>query len=128
MKSETFTQAALDYERIEKAIQFLADNFHAQPNLKEIAANYNIQPAYVRYHRMTDDEWKTTLEYVADAEDEAWLQKNVKFGSGGSSVVPVENATTTAATAVASRYCLAAAARLARAFFACLNGTFRIAH
>eukprot|EP00977_Amphora_coffeiformis_P023503 scaffold13497_cov107-Amphora_coffeaeformis.AAC.1 len=48
--------------------------------LKEIPADYEIRPAYVRYHRITDDEFKNTLEYVADAEDEAWLQKNTKFG------------------------------------------------
>lgn len=48
--------------------------------MKEIPADYEIRPAYVRYHRITEDELKNTLEYVADAEDEAWLQKNTKFG------------------------------------------------
>ena len=42
MKSEAFTQAAVDYERIEKAIQFLADNFHSQPNLKDIAGKIHV--------------------------------------------------------------------------------------
>ena len=50
--------------------------------MKEIPADYEIRPAYVRYHRITEDEFKNTLEYVADAEDEAWLQKNTKFGGG----------------------------------------------
>ena len=28
MKTKTFSQAAIDYQRIEKAVQFLAENFH----------------------------------------------------------------------------------------------------
>ena len=42
MNNEAYSQAAIDYERIEKAIQFLADNFHSQPNLKEIAGNIHV--------------------------------------------------------------------------------------
>ena len=42
MTTEAFTQAAIDYERIEKAIQFLTDNFHLQPNLKEIAGKIHV--------------------------------------------------------------------------------------
>ena len=57
--------------------------------LKEIPANYKRPRAYVRYHRMTDDEWKNTLEYVADAEDEAWLlQKSARFGATTDSSKP----------------------------------------
>ena len=51
--------------------------------LKEMPADYQLPRAYVRYHRLTDDEWKNTLEYVCDQEDEAWLQKNARFGGGG---------------------------------------------
>ena len=42
MTAETFSQAAIDYERIEKAIAYLIDNFHAQPGLKEIAAKIHV--------------------------------------------------------------------------------------
>ena len=65
--------------------------------MKDIPADYNRPRAYVRYHRLTDDEWKTTLEYVCDQEDEAWLQKNAKFGGGGG------NASTDAAAASSSK-------------------------
>jgi enhancer of polycomb-like protein len=34
----------------------------------------------VRYHRPTDRELRENLEYVVDAEDEAWLINNSKFG------------------------------------------------
>lgn len=46
----------------------------------DVPTNYELPRSYVRYHRITDDEWKTTLEYVSEAEDEAWLAKNSKFG------------------------------------------------
>ena len=42
MKSEVFSQSSIDYERIEKAIKYLEENFHAQPGLKEIAAHINM--------------------------------------------------------------------------------------
>lgn len=33
--------------------------------------------SFIRYHRRTHEEWKATLEYICDAEDEFWLkQKN----------------------------------------------------
>ena len=35
--SETFTQAALDYQRIEKAITYVENNFRQQPELSQIA-------------------------------------------------------------------------------------------
>ncbi|MGD9279357.1 MAG: AraC family transcriptional regulator, partial [Desulfobacterales bacterium] len=54
MKVEAFSQTALDYERIEKAIQFIANNFHSQPNLKEIAdkihvSEYHFQRLFSRW-------------------------------------------------------------------------------
>jgi AraC family transcriptional regulator of adaptative response/methylated-DNA-[protein]-cysteine methyltransferase len=42
MPAEAFSQTSIDYERIEKAIQFLAENFHSQPSLKEIAAKIHV--------------------------------------------------------------------------------------
>jgi AraC family transcriptional regulator of adaptative response/methylated-DNA-[protein]-cysteine methyltransferase len=54
MKAEDFSQAALDYRRIEKAIQFLERNFHSQPALREIAdqaglSEYHFQRLFSRW-------------------------------------------------------------------------------
>ena len=54
MKAEAFSQAAIDYQRIEKAIRFLAENFHSQPGLKEIAdrihmSEYHFQRLFSRW-------------------------------------------------------------------------------
>ena len=58
-----------------------------------MSADYKRPRAYVRYHRLTDDEWKTTLEYVADVEDEAWLvQKNARFsGNNATAAAAADN-------------------------------------
>ncbi|MGD8725709.1 MAG: hypothetical protein PVG00_17335 [Desulfobacterales bacterium] len=42
MTAEPFSQAAIDYNRIEEAIEYLIDNFHAQPGLREIAARIHM--------------------------------------------------------------------------------------
>lgn len=47
---------------------------------KDVSSCYEIPLSYVRYHRPTVEEFKETLEYVLDAEDEAWLENNVRFG------------------------------------------------
>jgi AraC family transcriptional regulator of adaptative response/methylated-DNA-[protein]-cysteine methyltransferase len=54
MKTVDFSQAALDYRRIEKAIQFLERNFHSQPGLREIAdqaglSEYHFQRLFSRW-------------------------------------------------------------------------------
>ena len=58
MTAETFSQAAIDYERIEKAITFLIDNFHTQPGLRKIAARihmseYHFQRLFSRWVRIS---------------------------------------------------------------------------
>ncbi len=40
--SANFQQSALDYARIEKAIQYLEQNFNRQPSLEEIARNVHV--------------------------------------------------------------------------------------
>jgi len=47
----------------------------------DILADYGCPTSYVRYNRLSHEELRETLEYVIDAEDEAWLRKNTKFGS-----------------------------------------------
>jgi enhancer of polycomb-like protein len=44
---------------------------------RDIPSNYEIQRAYVRYHRLTDPEWFESSDYIADAEDEEWLAGRV---------------------------------------------------
>ena len=70
--------------------------------LQEVSADYHRPRAYVRYHRLTDDEWKhNTLEYVADAEDEAWLlQKNAKYTSSSTGTSSATTTTTAASNSV----------------------------
>lgn len=51
-----------------------------QSYARDVSANYRVPLSFIRYHRLTADEWIATLEYVADAEDEGWLQHNAKFG------------------------------------------------
>jgi enhancer of polycomb-like protein len=46
-----------------------------------VPPNFQIPTSYVRYKRPTRAELTETLEYVVDAEDEAWLQQNKKFGA-----------------------------------------------
>lgn len=42
--------------------------------------DYDTPLAYVRHHKPSHQELRDTLEYVIDAEDEAWLHNNSKFG------------------------------------------------
>jgi AraC family transcriptional regulator of adaptative response/methylated-DNA-[protein]-cysteine methyltransferase len=54
MKALNFSKAALDYERIEKAIKYIEANFHTQPSLKQIAehiflSEYHFQRLFSRW-------------------------------------------------------------------------------
>ena len=54
MKNDSLAQASGDYERIEKAIQFIEKNFSFQPDLKEIAdhiglSEYHFQRLFSRW-------------------------------------------------------------------------------
>lgn len=46
----------------------------------DVPANYSVPRSYVRCHRPPDEELDAAIEYVADAEDDSWLQNNTKFG------------------------------------------------
>lgn len=41
---ETVSQQALDYQRIQQAIEYLVENFKQQPELKEVAAQVHLSP------------------------------------------------------------------------------------
>eukprot|EP00980_Cylindrotheca_fusiformis_P017947 scaffold5703_cov132-Cylindrotheca_fusiformis.AAC.6 len=62
----------------------------------DIPPNYKIPLSYVRYKRPTLQELKDNVQYVIDAEDEAWLLNNSKFG--GSIPSPKTPTTTTTTT------------------------------
>jgi AraC family transcriptional regulator of adaptative response/methylated-DNA-[protein]-cysteine methyltransferase len=81
MKSEAFTQAAVDYERIEKAIQFLADNFHSQPNLKDIAgkihvSEYHFQRLFTRWVGISP---KRFLQFLTKEYAKTLLEKSINL-------------------------------------------------
>ena len=81
MKSETFTQAALDYERIEKAIQFLADNFHSQPNLKEIAGKIHVSEYHFQrlFSRWVGISPKRFLQFLTKEYAKTLLEKSINL-------------------------------------------------
>ena len=81
MKSEAFTQAAVDYERIEKAIQFLADNFHSQPNLKEIAGKIHVSEYHFQrlFSRWVGISPKRFLQYLTKEYAKTLLEKSINL-------------------------------------------------
>lgn len=81
MKRETFSQAAIDYERIEKAIQFLADNFHSQPNLKEIAGKIHVSEYHFQrlFSRWVGISPKRFLQFLTKEYAKALLEKSINL-------------------------------------------------
>ena len=81
MKSEAFTQAAIDYERIEKAIQFLADNFHSQPNLKEIAGKIHVSEYHFQrlFSRWVGISPKRFLQFLTKEYAKTLLEKSINL-------------------------------------------------
>ena len=60
----------------------------------DVSATYQIPLSYVRYHRPTNEELKSTLEYVLDLEDETWLKRNIKFGGAAPATMTTDRGTT----------------------------------
>jgi AraC family transcriptional regulator of adaptative response/methylated-DNA-[protein]-cysteine methyltransferase len=81
MKTEAFTQAAIDYERIEKAIQFLAGNFHSQPNLKEIAARIHVSEYHFQriFSRWVGISPKRFLQFLTKEYAKTLLEKSINI-------------------------------------------------
>ena len=81
MQAETFTQAAVDYERIEKAIQFLADNFHSQPNLKEIAGKIHVSKYHFQrlFSRWVGISPKRFLQFLTKEYAKTLLEKSINL-------------------------------------------------
>jgi len=81
MKTEVFSQASVDYQRIEKAIQFLAENFHSQPSLKEIAGNiyvseFHFQRLFTRWVGISP---KRFLQFLTKEYAKTLLEKSINL-------------------------------------------------
>ena len=81
MKAEDFSQAAVDYQRIEKAIGFLTDNFHTQPGLSEIAAKihmseYHFQRLFSRWVGISP---KRFLQFLTKEHAKKLLEKSINL-------------------------------------------------
>lgn len=81
MKVEEFSQAAVDYQRIEKAIEFLTDNFHTQPGLREIAAKihmseYHFQRLFSRWVGISP---KRFLQFLTKEHAKTLLEKSINL-------------------------------------------------
>lgn len=81
MTAEKFSQAAFDYERIEKAIEFLIDNYHSQPGLGEIAARihmseYHFQRLFSRWVGISP---KRFLQFLTKEHAKRLLEKAVNL-------------------------------------------------
>jgi AraC family transcriptional regulator of adaptative response/methylated-DNA-[protein]-cysteine methyltransferase len=89
MKAEAFSQAAIDYQRIEKAIRFLAENFHSQPGLKEIAdrihmSEYHFQRLFSRWVGISPKRFLQflTKEYAKNLLKKSFNLLDVTYESG----------------------------------------------
>jgi AraC family transcriptional regulator of adaptative response/methylated-DNA-[protein]-cysteine methyltransferase len=81
MKTEEFSQAAIDYKRIEKAIQFLAENFHSQPSLKEIAENIHVSEFHFQrlFTRWVGISPKRFLQFLTKEYAKTLLEKSINL-------------------------------------------------
>ena len=81
MTAESFSQAAIDYGRIEKAIEFLIDNFHSQPGLGEIAekihmSEYHFQRLFSRWVGISP---KRFLQFLTKEHAKKLLDKSINL-------------------------------------------------
>ena len=81
MKTEVFSQTSIDYQRIEKAIQFLAENFHSQPSLKEIAGNIHMSEFHFQrlFTRWVGISPKRFLQFLTKEYAKTLLEKSINL-------------------------------------------------
>lgn len=81
MKTEVFSQASIDYKRIEKAIRFLAENFHSQPSLKEIARNIHMSEFHFQrlFTRWVGISPKRFLQFLTKEYAKTLLEKSINL-------------------------------------------------
>lgn len=90
--SENLHQAAMDYKRIEKAIDLLESNFKDHPNLKEIAKNmamseFHFQRLFSRWVGISPKRFLQflTVEYAKDLLEKSHNLLDVTYDTGLSS-------------------------------------------
>ena len=81
MSAEAFSQTSIDYERIEKAIQYLAENFHSQPSLKEIAAKIHVSEYHFQrlFSRWVGISPKRFLQFLTKEYAKTLLEKSINL-------------------------------------------------
>ena len=81
MSAEAFSQTSIDYQRIERAIQFLAENFHAQPSLKEIAAKIHVSEYHFQrlFSRWVGISPKRFLQFLTKEYAKTLLEKSINL-------------------------------------------------
>ena len=92
MNATDLSQAALDYDRIEKAIKYLEKKFYSQPSLKEIAdhiglSEYHFQRLFSRWVGISPKRFLQflTKEYAKQLLDNAGNILDVTYETGLSS-------------------------------------------
>ncbi len=92
MQQSLYSQATLDYQRIEQAIKFLEKNFRDHPSLKEIAqsaamSEFHFQKLFSRWVGISPKRFLQylTVEYAKELLDESRDLLDVTFQSGLSS-------------------------------------------
>ena len=90
--NEYFTQASLDYRRVEQAIRYLEANFRDQPSLDDIAASvhlskYHFQRLFKGWAGVTPNQFLhyLTVEYAKDrlAESHSVYETSLDAGLSG---------------------------------------------
>ena len=81
MTAEAFSQTSIDYERVEKAIQFLAENFHSQPSLNQIAANIHVSEYHFQrlFSRWVGISPKRFLQFLTKEYAKTLLEKSINL-------------------------------------------------
>ena len=81
MQAEAFSQASIDYERVEKAIQFLAENFHSQPSLSRIAAKIHVSEYHFQrlFSRWVGISPKRFLQFLTKEYAKTLLEKSINL-------------------------------------------------
>jgi AraC family transcriptional regulator of adaptative response/methylated-DNA-[protein]-cysteine methyltransferase len=81
MTAEAFSQASIDYGRIEKAIQFLSENFHSQPSLNQIAAKIHVSEYHFQrlFSRWVGISPKRFLQFLTKEYAKTLLEKSINL-------------------------------------------------
>jgi AraC family transcriptional regulator of adaptative response/methylated-DNA-[protein]-cysteine methyltransferase len=88
-RAESLSQAAIDYARVERALQFLNDNHLRRPTLEEISSHVHLSPFHFErlFRRWAGTSPKRFLQCLTKEHAKALLRKSrslldVAYGSG----------------------------------------------